>query len=509
MLLNFFLSEIKKLAGQTLWYGVSSIAARFINYLLTPYLTYNALMTTADYGRMSAIYSAVPLLNILFTYGLETAYFKFIQDKNRVEAVNNTAAISMLFSTCMLGFILWIFKDSFGTLAALPDYPLLIELSIVIIILEALTAIPFARLRNESRPKRYAFIRIIGILFNVAATLFFLSWCPNAIKQNPQHWAILIYQPGNNPVTYILIANIIQTIITLVLLSKWLLPSAWNFNKALWKEMMRYAFPMLIVGIGYVVNETFDRLMLGWWLPHENGFADEQRGIYGACYKLSILITLFIQAFRMGAEPFFFKQASTDSPQPVYARVTKFFVILVTVMFLIVQLLLPIWKNFIAPVYWSGLSVVPLLLFANIFLGIYYNLSVWYKITSHTLYGAWITLTGTAITIGINWLFIPKYGYMACAWATFLCYGTMMVISFIKGQKVYYIPYAWKKLVAYMVIVALIFFIHKGIASLWLNDVFYIITGLIFILAYCLFVMRIERKEFAKFPYIGKYFIKP
>lgn len=503
------MSEIKKLAGQTLWYGVSSIAARFINYLLTPYLTYNALMTTADYGRMSAIYSAVPLLNILFTYGLETAYFKFIQDKNRVEAVNNTAAISMLFSTCMLGFILWIFKDSFGTLAALPDYPLLIELSIVIIILEALTAIPFARLRNESRPKRYAFIRIIGILFNVAATLFFLSWCPNAIKQNPQHWAILIYQPGNNPVTYILIANIIQTIITLVLLSKWLLPSAWNFNKALWKEMMRYAFPMLIVGIGYVVNETFDRLMLGWWLPHENGFADEQRGIYGACYKLSILITLFIQAFRMGAEPFFFKQASTDSPQPVYARVTKFFVILVTVMFLIVQLLLPIWKNFIAPVYWSGLSVVPLLLFANIFLGIYYNLSVWYKITSHTLYGAWITLTGTAITIGINWLFIPKYGYMACAWATFLCYGTMMVISFIKGQKVYYIPYAWKKLVAYMVIVALIFFIHKGIASLWLNDVFYIITGLIFILAYCLFVMRIERKEFAKFPYIGKYFIKP
>lgn len=465
-------------------------------------------MTTADYGRMSAIYSAVPLLNILFTYGLETTYFKFIQDKSRVEAVNNTASISMLISTCILGFLLWIFRGSFGSLAALPDYPLLIELSIIIIILEALTAIPFARLRNEGRPKRYAFIRIIGILCNVAATLFFLSWCPNAVKENPHHWAILIYQPGNNPVTYILIANIIQTTITLILLGRWLLPSEWTFNKDLWKEMMRYAFPMLIVGIGYVVNETFDRLMLGWWLPHENNFADEQRGIYGACYKLSILITLFIQAFRMGAEPFFFKQAGTDSPQPVYARVTKFFVILVTTMFLMVQLLLPIWKNFIAPDYWSGLSVVPLLLFANIFLGIYYNLSVWYKITSHTLYGAWITLTGTAITIGINWLFIPKYGYLASAWATFLCYGTMMVISFVKGQKVYYIPYAWKKLVAYMVIVALIYFIHKGISSLWLNDIFYIITGLVFIIAYCLFVMRIERKEFAKFPYIGKYFIK-
>ncbi len=465
-------------------------------------------MTTADYGRMSAVYSAVPLLNILFTYGLETAYFKFIQDKSRVEAVNNTASISMLFSTCLLGLILWICRGSFGRLAALSDYPLLIELSIIIIILEALTAIPFARLRNEGRPKRYAFIRIVGILFNVAATLFFLSWCPNAVKQNPQHWAILIYQPSNNPVIYILIANIIQTTITLVLLGKWILPSKWAFNKPVWNEMMRYAFPMLIVGIGYVVNETFDRLMLGWWLPHEDGFADEQRGIYGACYKLSILITLFIQAFRMGAEPFFFKQANSDAPQPIYARVTKFFVILVTIMFLIVQLLLPIWKNFIAPVYWSGLSVVPLLLFANIFLGIYYNLSVWYKITSHTLYGAWITLIGTAITIGINWLFIPTYGYMACAWATFLCYGTMMVVSFVKGQKVYYVPYAWKKLLAYMVIVALIFFIHKGIASLWLNDIFYMITGLVFIIAYCLFVIRIERKELAKLPYIGRYFSK-
>lgn len=501
------MSEIKKLAGQTLWYGVSSIAARFINYLLTPYLTYNALMTTADYGRMSAVYSAVPLLNILFTYGLETAYFRFIQDKKHAASVNNTASISIIISTIVLGLILWTFRGVFGELASLEAYPDLIALSIGIIILEALTAIPFARLRNENRPKRYAFIRIAGILCNVVFTLFFLSWCPQAVKENPNHWAILIYQPGNNPVSYLLIANIIQTTFTILLLGKWLWPARWQFDKALWMEMMRYAFPMLIVGIGYVVNETFDRLMLGWWLPHENGYADEQRGIYGACYKLSILITLFIQAFRMGAEPFFFKQAGTESPQPVYARVTKLFVILVTVMFLVVQLLLPLWKHFIAPVYWTGLGVVPLLLFANIFLGIYYNLSVWYKITNHTKYGAWITLTGTAITILINWLFIPRFGYLACAWATFFCYGTMMVISFVKGQKVYYIPYAWKKLVAYMVIVALLYFFHWAINAMWANEIFHLISGSFLILAYCLFVMRVERREFSRLPYIGRFFI--
>jgi O-antigen/teichoic acid export membrane protein len=494
------------LAGQTIWYGISTIAARLINVFLTPYLTYNALMSVADFGRMSAAYSTIPLLNVIFTYGLETAYFRFVQDRGVSQKVTNTVTISMLVSTLVLGTLLWLSKDQFAGISSLQEYPVIVELCIAIIMLDALCAIPFARLRNESRPKRYAFVRVCGILMNVAAVIFFLSWCPARVAENPHHWAILIYEPGNDPLTYILLANLLQSLFTVILLARWIFPSKWQFDKALWRQMMKYAFPMLVVGIGYIVNETFDRLMLGWWLDHSNGYADTQRGIYSACYKISIFISLFIQAFRMGAEPFFFKTASSQSPQATYARVTKYFVILVSTMFLFVQFLLPVFKYFIAPQYWVGLHVVPLLLFANIFLGIYYNLSVWYKITSNTMAGAWITLTGTFITVTVNWIFIPHFGFTACAWATFLCYGTMMILSFIRGQKVYYIPYAWKKLVAYLVIVTILFFIHRVLLLIWENEVYAVITGLLLLMSYLLFLFRVERKEFQRLPYVGRFF---
>lgn len=200
--------------------------------------------------------------------------------------------------------------------------------------------------------------------------------------------------------------------------------------------------------MGGMVNETFDRLMLRWWLPGTVEFREEQVGIYNACYKLSILITLFIQAFKMGAEPFFFKQAEGANPQRVYARVMKFFVIIISVMFLVVSMFMPIWQHFIGPKYWAGLSVVPILLLANMFLGIYYNLSIWYKLSHKTGSGALITIIGAVITILFNFAFIPRYGYMACAWTTFFCYGSMMVISYAWEQKAYRIPYATRKLLA-------------------------------------------------------------
>ncbi len=229
-------------------------------------------------------------------------------------------------------------------------------------------------------------------------------------------------------------------------------------------------------------------------------------GIYNACYKLSILITLFIQAFRLGAEPFFFKQAEGQHPQRTYARVMKFFVIIISVMFLVVSLFIPIWKHFIGPNYWSGLGVVPILLLANMFLGIYYNLSIWYKLSHKTMAGAWITLVGVSVTFVINYFFIPQFSYMACAWATFACYGSMMLISFLWGQKAYRIPYAWKKLTAYMVIAVLIFFLHWGITSLSDNRMVDLVSALLLVAGYSLFIARIEKRELAKLPVIGKYF---
>ncbi len=488
-----------------MWYGVSSIAARFINYLLTPYLTYSALITPANYGQMSAMYAAIPLFNVIFTYGMETTYFRFMGKDVDREAVNNNATISLLISSIVLSILLWLNQGWLAQITSLTEFPLLVQLSIIIIGLDALSTIPFARLRYEGRPRLFALIKIGNIIANVLFTVFFLSYCPDKAKADPNSWAILIYRPGLNPITYVLLANALASLLTLLFLSKWMLPKKWVFNFKLWTGMMAYALPMLVAGLGGTINETFDRLMLGWWLPGSAQYADEQRGIYSACYKLSILITLFIQAFRYGAEPFFFKQAEAGNPQKIYARVTKFFVITIAIMFLVVTLFLPVWRYFIDPKYWEGLKVVPILLLANMSLGIYYNLSIWYKITNKTMAGAWITLIGTAITVIVNYLFIPKYSYVASAWATFLCYFSMMVISFVWGQKEYYVPYAWKKLSAYIVIVLLLFFVHYSITNLYSNIYFALILGVILILAFIAFILKIEKREFQQLPVIGKY----
>ena len=488
-----------------MWYGVSSIAARLINYLLTPFLTYTTAIKTSDYGKMALVYAAIPLLNVLFTYGFETAYFRFSSNEENKKTIYNTAALSLFFSTILFTSILWINRETLGSVTGLSGFPQIIQLSIFIIALDTLTTIPFARLRQEGRPVKFAAAKIIGILINVFLTWFFIGYCSQQVSKNPDSWVSLFYDPSNNPIYYVVLANLVQAVVTLLFLSKEIAAIRFKFDTRLWKQMMIYSLPLIVAGMGGMINETFDRLMLKWWLPRD---ADSQIGIYNACYKLSILITLFIQAFRMGAEPFFFKQAEGKSPQKVYARVMKFFVIVITVMFLGVSLFMPVWKNFIGPKYWAGLSVVPILLLANMFLGIYYNLSVWYKLGNKTMAGAWITLLGTAITIIINYLFIPKYGYTACAWATFLCYGSMMVASFAWGQKEYPVPYAWKKLVAYIVIVVLLFFIHKGIANLWKNDVFSLAVAALLTSLYLWFVGQVEKKELPQLPLIGKYFRK-
>jgi O-antigen/teichoic acid export membrane protein len=499
------LSGLKKLAGQTMWYGVSSIAARFISYLLTPYLTSTSVLQVSDYGKMSLVYAAIPLLNVLFTYGFETAYFRFSQRKEYQNSIYSTASISLFISTIILTSLLWLFRSSLAGFAGVADEPQLIQLTIIVIALDALTTIPFAKLRQEGRPVKYAVIRICSILLNVALTVFFLSYCPKIVATNANSWINLFYRTDVNPVTYVIIANVLSSGLTLLLLMGQIGAIKLHFNISLWKEMMIYSLPLIIVGLGGMINETFDRLMLNWWVPGSVTFKEEQVGIYSACYKLSLLISLFIQAFRMGAEPFFFKQAEGLNPQRTYARVMKFFVITVTLMFLVVTLYLPVFKYFVGKTYWAGLGVVPILLLANIFLGIYYNLSIWYKLGNKTKAGAVITLTGAAITIIINRLFIPSYGYMACAWATFFCYGSMMVISYVWGQKEYRIPYAWKKLLAYIVIVVTLFFIHKGLTTLLPNLVFSLFVASLLLLVYGWFILLVEKNEFKKMPLIGKY----
>jgi O-antigen/teichoic acid export membrane protein len=495
------LSGIKKLAGQTMWYGVSSIAARFINYLLTPYLTYQHNVHTNDYGQLGLVYAAVPILNIIFTYGFETAYFRFSSKKEHDKTIYSTASLSILFSTIFFSALLWITQNYFGAAIGLENLPSIIQLTIAVIALDALSTVPFARLRHEGRPRKFAFTKIAGVIINIFFTWFFISYCPQQLQRNPSSWVTSFYNAKQSPVYYIVLANLIQSAFTLILLTREILEVRFKFDTALWKQMMLYSLPLVVAGMGGMINETFDRLMLRWWLPGSVDFKDSQVGVYNACYKLSILITLFIQAFRMGAEPFFFKQAEGKNPQLVYARVMKFFVITICIMFLVVSLFLPVWQLFIGPKYRQGLVVVPILLFANMFLGIYYNLSIWYKLGNKTMAGAYITIIGAAITIAINYLFIPSYNYVACAWATFACYGSMMLISFSWGQKQYRIPYAWKKLLAYMMMVAVLYFIHLTTNKISAHLYFQLGCSAFLTLVFIAIVGFIEKKEVAKLPF--------
>ncbi|HEY6902439.1 MAG TPA: oligosaccharide flippase family protein [Puia sp.] len=473
--------------------------------MLTPYLTHK-FKGTPEYGEMSLVYAAISFVNIGLLFGLDYAYFRYIQRKETQKDLYSTLLLSLIGSTTLITTLLILFKGPIARSINIGEHPSYIVLSALLLAFDALSALPFARLRHEGRPRKFAMIRVSGILMNIGLTYFFLSVCPGLLKTHPNSVIALIYQPKFGFVTYVLLANGIANLFQLLLLSPLLKGFSWDFNTKLWREIMIYALPLTIAGFGGMINETFDRILLEKRLPSANDYATYQVGIYSGCYKLSLLITLFVQAFRMGAEPFFYRQSVEDSAQRTYARVMKFFVILVSGMFLFVTMYLDIWKYFIADhSMWEGLKVVPILLFANIFLGIYYNLSIWYKLSTNTRAGAYITLIGAAITLLINYLFIPRFGYMASAWATFLCYGSMMVISYTWGQKVYKVPYAWKKLTAYMVIVALIYGLHTLITGFWANQVFSLILGTLFIGAYALFILRVERKEFQRLPYIGKY----
>lgn len=486
-----------------MWYGLSSIAARFINYLLTPYLT--ATLTGVAYGEMSLVYALLPFLNILFTYGLETAFFRFSSDREKQVAVYDTATVSLTVSTVLLTGLMVLFNQAFAGIIGLKEHPEYFTWAAFIIGFDALSTLAFARLRFDGRPVKFAVVRIAGILINIGLTYFFLSVCPRLQQENPASFIGTFYDP-NNRVGYVILANLVQAVATFLMLSREFFAFRWRFNAALWKDIIVYSAPLILAGFAGMINETFDRIMLRWWstAPTQEA-ATFEVGVYSACYKLSILITLFIQAFRMGAEPFFFKQAQGQAPQRTYARVMKFFVITICFMFLAVALFLDIWKHFIQnPRQWEGLRVVPILLLANMFLGVYYNLSIWYKLTNKTGAGARITLIGAGITLLVNYLAIPRFGYMACAWATFFCYGAMMVVSYIWGQKAYPVPYATKKLIAYFVIVLLLFGLHSAFELIGLNVWFNHIFGLALLLAFGWFILLVERKELARLPYIGR-----
>lgn len=341
----------------------------------------------------------------------------------------------------------------------------------------------------------------------MACIYFLLSYGPHWVKTHPGNFSES-YFTGTWAVGYVLVANLFQNLVILVLLNKELTSFQWKPDRVLWISMLRYGLPLIIAGMAGMVNETFDRIMLGWWAPVQGvEAAKAEVGIYSACYKLSIFITLAVQAFRMGAEPFFFKLSAQEDAPKHYARVMKFFIITLCGMYLVVMLYLDIWKHFIQnKSMWVGLSIVPLLLLANICLGIYYNLSVWYKLGNRTMAGAWITIIGAIITLSINYWGIPHFSYVASAWATLACYGSMMVISYLWGQKVYPVPYAVSRLLGYLLIAVLL-----GKANQWLSlsdslpMAFHLLKSTGFLIIFLSVLYTLEREELKKLPLIGKW----
>jgi O-antigen/teichoic acid export membrane protein len=453
------MNPFKKLAGQTAIYGIPSILVRFLNYLLVPLYTYG-LLTQGEFGVVNLFYSYVALLMVILTYGMETAFFRFSETETDKEKVYSTGLISLMVSTGLMLLLTNLFPKTIAGWLQYPQYPNFIQWFAWIMALDVISAIPFARLRALNRPIWFSVIKSVNILTLVLLNLFFLLLCPYLVQRFEHHWigaAVQIIYRSDWTIEYIFIANLIASLVTLILLLPQVVHLRWRFDPVLWKTMIIYSLPLMIAGMAGIVNETIDRILLRYLLPLSPADAEAQVGIYSACYKIAVLMVLFIQAYRFAAEPFFFSQMKNKDAKLVYARIMDYFIIVVSTIFLVSMLFLDtIFIRLTGPEFRSARAVIPILMLAKLFLGIYFNLSIWYKLTGKTLWGALITLIGMIITLTLNIYWIPLspdhliHGYMGSAWATLACYTAMMCLSYLIGQKYYPIPYNLKKFFGYI-----------------------------------------------------------
>lgn len=470
-------NPLKKLAGQTAVYGLSSILGRFLNYLLVPLYT-SALVfrDPADYGVVSELYAWVAFLMVLLTFGMETAFFKFLNDREDKKHVFNSSLLSVLLVNGAFLILLLLFHSSIAERMLFGNNPEYIILLGIIVVIDAVSALPLAKLRAENRAKRFAFIQLTSIGVNIGLNLVLLLLFFD--KENPEQG-----------VRFILIANIIASLVKPAFVYKDFLQMTFKLDFTLIKLMLRYSFPLALAGFAFIINETIDRILLKHLTYHANlkelgemaslKAAEAQVGIYSASYKLAMLVSIFLQAYRYAAEPFFFAEAKNQDRNKTYVKVMNYFVSAVFLCFLGVSLNIDIIKHFIPnPNYWEGLKIVPILLLANVFLGIYINQSIWYKLSGQTKFGAYIAIVGALFTIGLNLAFIPTYGYIACAWVTLIVYGGQMVASYLLGQKHYPIPYNLRKFGLYSVTALLIFLLFQlvtiefGIVQLVVHNLF-------------------------------------
>ena len=465
------MNPLKKLASQTAIYGLSSVIGRLLNYLLVP--LYTRYFLPAEYGIVTELYAYVAFLVIMLTYGFETAFFNFTKKENNKEKVYSTAMFSILISSVIFIILSIIYSNSISEWMGYGIESRYVQYFAVIIGLDAISTISFAKLREEEKAVRFAVIRLLNIFVNIGLNLYFILYKGYGIE-------------------YIFIANLISSVITILLLMPEMFVSKLNFDTGLWKKMAIYAFPLLIAGLAGMTNETIDRVLLKKLLPNPE-IAASELGLYGAFYKLSIIMTLFIQTFRYAAEPFFFSKHKSNDNKKVYADVMRYFTIIMSVIFLGVTMFYDFVIGFLGEAYHDerGFLVVSILLLANLFLGIFYNLSIWYKLTEKTKYGAYLSIFGAIITLILNFVLIPIIGFVGSAIATLVCYFSMSVASYFIGKRHFPIPYNLKKIGLYIFnMLGIYFFIYFSPENILFN--------VLLLVGFVIFVYLTEKPKTSK-----------
>ena len=438
--------QMKKLAKETAIYGVSSILGKFLNWMLVPLYTY-VLANPADYGNVTNLYAWTALLLVILTYGMETGYFRFA-NKNKDEAnkVYTTTLTAVGLTSLLFAAFCVIFSQPIANAMGYAKNPEFISMLAVVVAMDAFGSIPFAYLRYKNRPIKFAALKLIMIFTNIIFNLFFLLVCPWLVIKVPTlvEW---FYNP-NYGVGYVFVANLMSTAIVTLALIPDIIVAKYSFEWALLKKMLVYSLPLLVLGIAGIMNQTLDKILFPF-LMEDKARAATELGIYGATSKIAMVMMMFTQAFRYSYEPFIFAQHKDKNSMAAYADAMKLFIIFALFIFLGIVFYLDIFKYIIRYDYWEGLRVVPIILFSFIFQGVFFNLSLWYKLTDKTIYGAYFSIVGTIIIVVINILFVPIFSYMASAWAAFICYFVMMVISFYYGQKYMPIKYDLKSIGLY------------------------------------------------------------
>ncbi len=442
-------SKMQNLAKETAIYGVSSILGKFLNWLLVPLYTY-VLTGSADYGAVANLYAWTALLLVILTYGMETGFFRFANKHAEIDnKVYGNTLISVGITSLIFAVLCLVFQQSIANILGYAEHPEYIAMLGVVVAMDAFGSIPFAYLRYKSRPIKFAALKLMMIFVNIAFNIFFLVICPIIHERSPESIA-WFYNP-NYGVGYVFVSNVIQTVVVTIALLPEVFKAKFEFDFGLLKQILRYSLPLLILGVAGIMNQTLDKIIFPF-LIEDPEFAKSELGIYSACFKISMVMMMFTQAFRYAYEPFIFAQHKDKNSKEAYADAMKFFIIFSLLIFLGMVFYLDIIKYIIHSDYWPGLRVIPIVLFSYIFQGIFFNLSLWYKLIDKTMFGAWFSLIGAAITVAGNIIFVPMFSYMASAWVSFVCFFVMMVVSYFYGQKYMPIQYDLKSIALYVVL---------------------------------------------------------